>query len=206
MSARNTKGYGPLGSVVSFTTAPGVLGVNKGPNQGRANLVEVNPRHQSKNHENGISPIVLYAIFGVGAGIILVLVVGVFIVIKYKCQANGAANENRGNKTYHVAEAVANGTREKLNPPPPDLWIGHDQLELKDLSDEASASAICDETGETTLTRSTPDYRATMERTRNYIQNSQYSGESIFVPISLNAFCFLYRVRSFYSHFIVHFY
>ena len=40
----------------------------------------------------------------------------------------------------------------------PDLWIGHDQLELKDISDE-NGSAICDETGETTLTRSTPDYR-----------------------------------------------
>ena len=76
--------------------------------------------------------------------------------------------------------------REKLNPPPPDLWIGHDQLELKDISDEASGlSAICDETGETTLTRSTPDYRATMERTRNYIQNSQYSGKSFFENLEL---------------------
>ena len=75
--------------------------------------------------------------------------------------------------------SVTGTLREKLNPPPPDLWIGHDQLELKDISDEASGlSAICDETGETTLTRSTPDYRATMERTRNYIQNSQYSGKS----------------------------
>ena len=59
---------------------------------------------------------------------------------------------------------------------------------MKDLSDEASAlSAICDETGETTLTRSImsnePDYRATMERTRNYIQNSQYSGKLIILGV-----------------------
>ena len=90
---------------------------------------------------------------------------------------NGPSHAGHGN-------SVTGTLRDKLNPPPPDLWIGHDQLELKDLSDEASAlSAICDETGETTLTRSImsnePDYRATMERTRNYIQNSQYSGKSI---------------------------
>ena len=112
-----------------------------------------------------------------GAGIIFVLVLGVAFGLKYKC-SNAPANEPRSNKSYHQAEALTSGARDKLNPshpPPPDLWIGHDQLELKDLSDEASA--ICDETGETTLTRSTPDYRATMERTRNYIQNSQYSGK-----------------------------
>ena len=85
--------------------------------------------------------------------------------------------ENRPSHTGN-GNSVTGTLRDKLNPPPPDLWIGHDQLELKDISDEASAlSAICDETGETTLTRSTPDYRATMERTRNYIQNSQYSGK-----------------------------
>ena len=168
MSARNTKGYGPSGSVVSFKTpmgsTPDII-----PN-GR----DLTPAEPEKV-QNGVSPLVLYAVFGVGAGIIFVLVVGVILVMKYKCQS-APANEPRTNKTYHNVEAVGNGTREKLNPPPPDLWIGHDQLELKDLSDEASASAICDETGETTLTRSTPDYRATMERTRNYIQNSQYSG------------------------------
>ena len=72
------------------------------------------------------------------------------------------ANDPRSNKNYHHSEAINAATRDKLNPnshpPPPDLWIGHDQLELKDISDE-NGSAICDETGETTLTRSTPDYR-----------------------------------------------
>ena len=94
---------------------------------------------------------------------------------------NGPSHAGHGN-------SVTGTLRDKLNPPPPDLWIGHDQLELKDLSDEASAlSAICDETGETTLTRSImsnePDYRATMERTRNYIQNSQYSGKLIILGL-----------------------
>ena len=149
--------------------------------------------------------------FGIGAGIILVLVIGSFVLIRMKCQS-AQANDPRSNKNYHHSEAINAATRDKLNPnshpPPPDLWIGHDQLELKDISDE-NGSAICDETGETTLTRSTPDYRyqlkystsstlvstelelyfksdiivliflyrATMERTRNYIQNGQFSGE-----------------------------
>ena len=82
--------------------------------------------------------------------------------------------------------------------PPPDLWIGHDQLELKDISDE-NGSAICDETGETTLTRSTPDYRATMERTRNYIQNGQFSGLCmlIFIKTTCLNFIHLYFLQFF---------
>lgn len=174
MSARNTKGYGPLGQVVAFTTAPrAAISPTTTIGDSRSSLMDHSSGGGGSSHDKDYSPIVLYAVFGVGAGIILVLVVGVVVVLKYKCQS-APANDPRSNKSYHVAEAATNGTRDKLNPPPPDLWIGHDQLELKDISDEASA--ICDETGETTLTRSTPDYRATMERTRNYVQNSQYSG------------------------------
>ena len=80
----------------------------------------------------------------------------------------------RGNKPYlqagHPSNNVSNDRdqREKLNPPPPDLWIGHDQLELKAMDG--------DETGETTLSRSTPDYRSasSMDRSRNYVM--PYSG------------------------------
>ncbi len=66
-------------------------------------------------------------------------------------------------KNYLKSESGGTSTREKLNPPPPDLWIGHDQLELKGIDG--------DETVDTTLARSTsPDYRSasSMDRTRNY--------------------------------------
>ena len=92
--------------------------------------------------------------------------------------------------------------------PPPDLWIGHDQLELKDISDE-NGSAICDETGETTLTRSTPDYRATMERTRNYIQNGQFSGLCMLIFIKTTCLNFIYTfcnflaLKTFFASFIL---
>ena len=77
--------------------------------------------------------------FGIGAGIILVLVIGSFVLIRMKCQS-AQANDPRSNKNYHHSEAINAATRDKLNPnshpPPPDLWIGHDQLELKDISDQ----------------------------------------------------------------------
>ena len=172
LSARNNKGYGPPGPIVTFKTPSNTVVTSADYNLARAS-------NNDDDNEN-ISPIVLYAVFGIGAGIILVLVIGSLVLIRMKCQA-AQPNDPRTNKTYHNTEAINATTRDKLNhpAPPPDLWIGHDQLELKDISDE-NGSAICDETGETTLTRSTPDYRATMERTRNYVQNGQFSGENFY--------------------------
>ena len=176
LSARNNKGYGPPGPIVTFKTPSNTV-VTSDYNLARAS-------NNDDDNEN-ISPIVLYAVFGIGAGIILVLVIGSLVLIRMKCQA-AQPNDPRTNKTYHNTEAINATTRDKLNhpAPPPDLWIGHDQLELKDISDE-NGSAICDETGETTLTRSTPDYRATMERTRNYVQNGQFSGENFYPLVCL---------------------
>ena len=102
----------------------------------------------------GVSPVVLYAVAGVGAGIIIVVVIGAVIVVHRctKSQQNG--NQADRNKAYLGGELGQQ--REKLNPgstspgpgatgPPPDLWIGHvDQLELKAMDDG-------DETGETSI-------------------------------------------------------
>ena len=125
---------------------------------------------------NIISPVVLYVIFGVGAGIIIVVVVAA--VLSLRCRTPDSRNDrgDRGNKPYlqsahPVCTTNDRDQREKLNPPPPDLWIGHDQLELKAMDG--------DETGETTLSRSTPDYRSasSMDRSRNYIM--PYSGKFV---------------------------
>ena len=123
---------------------------------------------------------VLYAILGVCAGIILVLVIGGVFLIRCKvCKKDDVQNNRQiNNKSYMAGGAGGGGAggggdqsalTEKLNPPPPDLWIGHDQLELKELD--------ADETAET-IARSTPDYRSASSidgRTRNYI--TPYSGE-----------------------------
>ena len=126
-------------------------------------------------NNNGISPLVLYVIFGVGAAVIIAVVVAAVVSLRCQRQSHNPRINDRGNKPYLQPSNSNNvGTadrdqREKLNPPPPDLWIGHDQLELKAM----------DETGETTLSRSTHDYRSnsSMDGSRNYIM--PYSGRQI---------------------------
>ena len=108
----------------------------------------------------------------------MIIAVVVAAVVSLRCRTQDPRiNERveRGNKPYLQPSHPSSVTterdqREKLNPPPPDLWIGHDQLELKAMDG--------DETGETTLSRSTPDYRSasSMDRSRNYI--IPYSGKS----------------------------
>ena len=124
-----------------------------------------------KQLDKQVSPMVLYAILGVCAGIILVLVVGGVFLIRCKVCKKDEVNRQVNNKSYMSGQ---DPLTEKLNPPPPpDLWIGHDQLELKELDG--------DETTET-IARSTPDYRSGASsivdggRTRNYI--TPYSGKS----------------------------
>ena len=129
----------------------------------------------NNENNNTISPLVLYVIFGVGAAVIIAVVVAA--VVSLRCQRHSQdprVLNDRGNKPYlqpshsNNVSTADRDQREKLNPPPPDLWIGHDQLELKAMDG--------DETGETTLSRSTHDYRSnsSMDGSRNYIM--PYSG------------------------------
>ena len=107
----------------------------------------------------------------------MIIAVVVAAVVSLRCRTQDPRiieRGERGNKPYLQPSRPSNVStdrdqREKLNPPPPDLWIGHDQLELKAMDG--------DETGETTLSRSTPDYRSasSMDRSRNYI--IPYSGK-----------------------------
>ena len=97
-------GYGPMGNqIVTFTTKSVVAAKDS---MGRTKLTSVdniidnqNTNGSTSRTTDNVNPIVLYAIFGVGAGIILVLVIGVIVVLRYKCQA-APANDPRSNKSY----------------------------------------------------------------------------------------------------------
>ena len=99
-------GYGPMGNqIVTFTTKSAV-GAGKdsmGRNTKLSSIDNIIDNNNQKGSTSGttdnVNPIVLYAIFGVGAGIILVLVIGVVVVLRYKCQA-APANDPRSNKSY----------------------------------------------------------------------------------------------------------
>lgn len=107
----------------------------------------------------------LYAALGT-CGTFIILLIGLAVIL-LRCKSNGnvivVENPRTDRKNYLKSDVAGSAAREKLNPPPPDLWIGHDQLELKGID--------VDETVDTTLARSaSPDYRSasSMDRTRNY--------------------------------------
>merc|ERR1719219_3382264 len=92
------------------------------------------------------------------------------------------AQTERSSKPYLKRE---NGSmREKLNPPPPDLWINHDQLELKSID-----SGQDDTRRGSSMLRSTPldlhGSSSTLDRSR-YI--APYSAVASSLPAG-NASC-----------------
>ena len=96
--------YNPV--AVTFTTKS-VIAAGKDSMGRNTKLTSMDNMIDNQNTGKGstsgtvdnVNPIVLYAIFGVGAGIILVLVIGVVVVLRYKCQA-APANDPRSNKSY----------------------------------------------------------------------------------------------------------
>ncbi len=183
VGARNSKGYGPSGAVVAFVTGSGSEASYE-TNQPPPSVASGGVRSSSDPSPNEVSPVILYAVAGVGAGIIIVIIIGAAILI-HRCGQNSAAaaaavaaaakaNNDRLNKSYLSTESGAGGQKDRLNPPPgppSDLWLAHDQMELKALDG--------DETGETSLARSSPiDYRSasSMDRSRNF--GLPYSGRT----------------------------
>ena len=162
IQARNSKGYGPHSSVIQYRTKTGAV----------IGSVSQSGVSRPDAGGSGIPPNVQYAIFATGGVIVLTATVFGLVMCRRgsRMSSSGAPEEHRGSKPYLKGE---NGTlREKLNPPPPDLWINHDQLELK------SIDSNHDDTGRgSSMMRSTPlDLRgssSTLDRSR-YIQ--PYSG------------------------------
>ena len=158
IQARNSKGYGPNSATVQYRTRTGGV---MATSQSEA------PREQQGS---GIPPNAQYAIFATGGVIVLAAVIFGLVMCRRGARMAQPAETERSNKPYLKGE---NGTlREKLNPPPPDLWINHDQLELK------SIDSGQDDTGRgSSLLRSTPldlhGSNSTLDRSR-YI--APYSG------------------------------
>jgi hypothetical protein len=82
----------------------------------------------------GISSTTLYIILGVAAGIILILL-GVVLVGVFRRRDGGgpnAASPDRSKKGYVKGNVKGAGKLGKAHNPP-DLWIHHDQMEMKGL-------------------------------------------------------------------------
>ena len=170
IQARNSKGYGPHSAVVMYRTKSGEIGT-------------------VASSDGGIPPAVQYSIFATGGVIVIVAVIFGLIM----CRRGSRAAEMERNKPYMKGESGAG--REKLNPPPPDLWINHDQLELKSMNSNQEEGVRAP-----SLPRSTPvDIRgssSTLDRSR-YI--APYSGRTLLhntIPAPIKLFSILFSKKS----------
>jgi neogenin len=178
IQARNSKGYGPQSPVVMYRTKS-ASGAGGGMlSDGSSELMA------TAAAGGGIPPAVQYAVFASGGAIVLLAVIFGLVMCRRGNRALSAAaaalnnDDDRHNKPYLKGEKNAASSsllRDKLiNPPPPDLWINHDQLELRSMDSNQG-----DEMRAPSLPRSTPvDHRgstSTLDRSR-YI--TPYSGKS----------------------------
>ncbi|KMQ98305.1 neogenin isoform x7 [Lasius niger] len=112
IQARNSKGYGPFSTTVSFKT----------PQNGR-----------------GLSNLLIYIIVGFS----IVIITGISVVVVVCCKRNPNSPDRK--------KGYMKDSNQKTNIKPPDLWIHHDQMELKaleksSLNGEASTSGVTSNT------------------------------------------------------------
>ena len=152
--ARNSKGYGPNSLTVNYRT--------RGVGAGGALISSDTAVGGGTTTDSGIPAEVQYAIFAAGGVIVIVAVIFGLVMCRRGSRAAQEAVASR-DKSYMKGETGSQ--REKLNPPPPDLWINHDQLELKSMDSNPE-----DMRERASLARSTPvDIRgstSTIDRSR----------------------------------------
>ncbi|CAH1125665.1 unnamed protein product [Ceutorhynchus assimilis] len=132
VQARNSRGYGPFSNIATFRTGQNVA------------------RHASVQGiaENGSifsSGVLLYTTIG---GCLLAMMT-VALVVGYLCckrkEGTDLASPNRDKKGYQKGNQAVK---------PPDLWIHHDQMELKAMEKRHSANDGASSSGALTLPRS----------------------------------------------------
>ncbi|XP_066597532.1 neogenin isoform X2 [Prorops nasuta] len=142
IQARNSKGNGPFSTPVTFKTLP---------SNGMDSYDELHDRDG-----RGFNTILIYIIVGCS----IVLITGIAVVVVVLCCKRNPDSPDR--KKGYMKEC-----NQKTQIKPPDLWIHHDQMELKaleksSLNGEASTSGV----NSNTLPRSgNPDY--SQENTHN---------------------------------------
>ncbi|XP_076293131.1 neogenin protein frazzled isoform X5 [Lasioglossum baleicum] len=154
IQARNSKGYGPFSTTVPFKTPP-------------SNGMDVYDELHGRDGR-GLSNILIYIIVGCS----IILIPGVVVVVVVMCCKRNPDTPDR-------KKGYAKDVNQKTNIKPPDLWIHHDQMELKALekssiNGEASTSGVASNT----LPRpSNPDYNQ-----ENVHGNSSSLDKRTYVP------------------------
>ncbi|XP_048523276.1 neogenin isoform X2 [Dendroctonus ponderosae] len=132
VQARNSRGYGPFSSIVSFRTGQNVA--RHAPIQG---ITEANGVFSGS--------VLLYTtICGCVIAVVTVAMVVVYLCCR-RTQSSEMASPNRDKKGYQKG---TQGVK------PPDLWIHHDQMELKAMEKRHSTNDGASSSGAMTLPRS----------------------------------------------------
>nr|XP_034191892.1 neogenin isoform X4 [Osmia lignaria] len=126
IQARNSKGYGPFSTTVPFKTP-------------QSNGMDVYDELHDRDGR-GLSNILIYIVVGCS----IVLITGVAVVVVVICCKRNPDTPDR-------KKGYMKDTNQKTNIKPPDLWIHHDQMELKALekssiNGEASTSGVASNT------------------------------------------------------------
>ncbi|XP_011643134.1 neogenin isoform X5 [Pogonomyrmex barbatus] len=122
IQARNSKGYGPFSTTVSFKTPP---------SNGMDELHDQDGR--------SFSNLLIYIIVGLS----ILFITGISVVVVICCKRNPSSSDRK--------KGYMKDSNQKTNIKPPDLWIHHDQMELKaleksSLNGEASTSGVTSNT------------------------------------------------------------
>ncbi|XP_011334024.1 neogenin isoform X6 [Ooceraea biroi] len=125
IQARNSKGYGPFSTTVSFKTP-------------QSNGMDVYDELHGRDGR-GLSNLLIYIIVGFA----IVILTGISVVVVVCCKRNPNSPDRK--------KGYMNDSNQKTNIKPPDLWIHHDQMELKaleksSLNGEASTSGVTSNT------------------------------------------------------------
>lgn len=121
IQARNNKGYGPLSQIVVFRTGASSLGVD-------SSLDDL--AYYSWDGRGGPNS-TLHIIIACVAGITVIFIIGITVII---CRRRRNYNSERKKKGY-LGKVAGKG---KSDIKPPDLWIHHDRMELKDVDKSRS--------------------------------------------------------------------
>lgn len=122
VQARNSKGYGPMSSTVSMTTGPG------------SSYRHFEPGQATKDGRGGLNNTTLLLIL---LACCVLLVAGVAIGIAIVCCRRGSVSQDRSKKGYTKGNTGKPGASSIK---PPDLWIHHDQMELKNMEKSSQGS------------------------------------------------------------------
>uniref|UniRef100_A0A8C1VUY3 DCC netrin 1 receptor n=1 Tax=Cyprinus carpio TaxID=7962 RepID=A0A8C1VUY3_CYPCA len=128
IQAKNAKGVGPLSEPVQYRTAKGEREIKTGKN--KPPIGQMRPPHGSVTPQKNSN---LLVIIVVSVGAVTVVVV---VIVALICTRRSSAQQRKKRATHSAGKRK--GSQKDLRPP--DLWIHHEEMELKNMEKPSSSA------------------------------------------------------------------